>query len=340
MDFFMLLFSLFAFTYVRGPIEQQYPPSCLYLSADPLSYANLTQTNADTICAKNVQCAGTRSFLSFNTQPLIDRYSCSDTGPYACGTYIELGRLMPRTVVEPLFRRLAVSGINDTEYWSLTSTEGQFLDCAVADTTDNIFLFDWQSIQCNGTRHFLCECIQPNSISNEIIVLVYPPFQFGDIGFSDGLIRIVVGSWYVTSVNLDPPRNVELYNSGATIQTNGSFSIERVNEFGPYTEKHVIQLREANETFVLEYMEDIFSFSVSHSGNDYNVSMTVPRSGLYEMIVNLDTPANETRIQECNPCFDRFCQCAIVLNSTLKYSIRGYTQTRFTSRISARFIVS
>lgn len=331
--------TFLAYIFLNNLLPPTYPPTCLYLSSESLPFDNLTQTNADNLCAQRTDCAGNRAFMSFPGEDIIDQYTCSDIGVYVCDTYIPVANSTQRAIIEPLYRRLADAGLNSTEYWSLTSTAGEYLACAVANTASNVYLFDWESIKCNGTRPVLCECIEPNSLLDELIVLTFPYFRSGDIAFSDGLARIEVDSWYVVSGSAERQRGVDLYQSGDTIVTNGSFSIERVNEYGPYKNPTFLQLVRSNTTFVEEYREGGINFTESYANDSSQITFQLPKSGLYETVIYLASPANQTSISTCPACIDRFCQCMLVLNNTIDIWISGYAGLDDSSRVSVRYIV-
>ena len=338
---------LLGFTFLRGIVPPTYPPSCLFLSSVPLSYNDLTQTNADILCAQRTTCAGTRAFMSFPDEDLVDQYTCSDVGVYACDTFIPLANSTLQAVVEPLYRRLTSAGFPGTQYWSLTSENGDYLPCAIANTETNVYLFDAESASspCNVTLPVICECIEPNSILDSIIVLIVPYFRYGDIAFSgsDDLARIDVDSWYVLNGNIQYTRSVDRYVSGETIQTNGSFSIERVNEYGPYTNNvYFLQLKGNNETFAPEINLGYVEYNITSSSiNTTDITFAVTNPGAYETIVFLEAAAEEIYIPDCSTCVNtRQCICMLYRNASFDISVRGASQLSSSiSRISNRYII-
>jgi hypothetical protein len=217
----------------------------------------------------------------------------------------------------------------------LTSDQGEYAACAIANTALNVFLFDVVATNCNKRLPFLCQCIEPDDTD---LIILTPSFKYGLISYMDHVIHIIVDAWYIYCNNVT--QGVFSYPSGTLIPTS-NFSIEKINVVSPLSIVYFLQLKETNGSFEHEYQEGSFDFHQSNSATNFSIAIDVPTPGEYEMSVVLDQAAESIVIQNCNTCSAlRSCQCMIYLQTSFTVNITGYDQSHFNGRINARFLVS
>lgn len=324
------------FTYERGSPEQFYPSECIFLTNTTHTLSELNLTYATEICNLNPNCALGVPFFSTNQTAIVDQLTCSDDNAvYACDTYIPLAKSKAVSFAQPLYRTLNRAGFRETEFWTQTDLDGTYLSCAVGDTRTNVYLFDVKRTDCSASLPFMCTCVAPNLVYDDLIVISTDSQVRGLISLADHTVRIAIPGWYIVTNGSDT--RAEFFGRGHILYFhNASFSVERVQD--PFEEEVFIKLVETMDDFQVSLLFGSMSFHQTTKLDSFQVNISVPDPGLYEVIAVFDNPANTT-ISGCPRCSETFCPCMVTINGTATVSVDDYVESPFLqSTISARLL--